>query len=190
MIHSCLDIWNFSSCVQLDDIELNTRREIPDIRASMYHSLYLQWRSWWYSCSVLHRHCRIQRLWDNREIVATPLNVDFQMTFSFGLPSSLLKLRVVLQMNNATKTANRYDLLIFRLYQIMSSKRFHLFEEKMAYSSFFPARVEILANHILDYDRGFPLGLYSNRLLIAVFERRGQYPENCSVMNHGSTTAE
>ena len=35
IIHGCLEIWNFSSCVQFD-IALNTRREIPYLRAPMY----------------------------------------------------------------------------------------------------------------------------------------------------------
>ena len=51
IIHGCLQIWNFSSRVQLDislvrcahswAIELNTRREIPYLRAPTYHSLSL-----------------------------------------------------------------------------------------------------------------------------------------------------
>ena len=46
IIHGCLEIWNFSSRVQFDisllryahswDIALNTRREIPYLRAPMY----------------------------------------------------------------------------------------------------------------------------------------------------------
>ena len=53
IIHGCLWIWYFSSCVQLDislvccahswTIELNTRREIPYLRAPMYYSLYVIW---------------------------------------------------------------------------------------------------------------------------------------------------
>ena len=49
-IHGCLQIWNFSSRVQLDiwlvrsahswAIELNTQREIPYLRTPMYYSLY------------------------------------------------------------------------------------------------------------------------------------------------------
>ena len=35
IIHGCLEIWNFSSRVQFD-IALNTRREIPYLRAPMY----------------------------------------------------------------------------------------------------------------------------------------------------------
>ena len=38
IIHGCLEIWNFSSGVQL---ELNTRREIPYLHAPIYYSLYL-----------------------------------------------------------------------------------------------------------------------------------------------------
>ena len=50
IIHGCLEIWNFSSRVQFDislvryahswDIALNTRREIPYLRAPMYYCLY------------------------------------------------------------------------------------------------------------------------------------------------------
>ena len=51
IIHGCLWIWNFSFCVKLDiwllrcahswAIELNTRREIPYLRAPMYCSLFI-----------------------------------------------------------------------------------------------------------------------------------------------------
>ena len=51
IIHGCLEIWNFSSRVQFDislvryahswDIALNTRREIPYLRAPMYYRLFL-----------------------------------------------------------------------------------------------------------------------------------------------------
>ena len=39
IIHSCLEIRNFSCLAQLD-VELKTRREIPYLCASMYHSSY------------------------------------------------------------------------------------------------------------------------------------------------------
>ena len=53
IIHGCLEIWNFSSRVQFDislvryahswDIALNTRREIPYLRAPMYYCLFSEW---------------------------------------------------------------------------------------------------------------------------------------------------
>ena len=56
IIHGCLEIWNFSSRVQFDislvryahswDIALNTRREIPYLRAPMYYCLFIQ-LSWY-----------------------------------------------------------------------------------------------------------------------------------------------
>ena len=52
IIHSCLQIWNCSSCVQLDislvccthsrAIKWHTLREIPHLRAPMYYSLFNQ----------------------------------------------------------------------------------------------------------------------------------------------------
>ena len=45
-IHGCLYIWNISSLIQLDispvsAIELNSRREIPYLRAPVDYSLFL-----------------------------------------------------------------------------------------------------------------------------------------------------
>jgi len=38
-MHERAEIWNFSSSVQRD-IELNTRREIPYLQATMYYFVY------------------------------------------------------------------------------------------------------------------------------------------------------
>ena len=41
IIQGCLEIWKFSSRVQID-IDFNTRREIPYLRAPMYYHLSVQ----------------------------------------------------------------------------------------------------------------------------------------------------
>ena len=60
---------------------LDTRRGIPYLHSPTYYSLYLlEQRSRWSSCSVLHRHVRIQRSWDDRKIVTSPLMLTLNST--------------------------------------------------------------------------------------------------------------
>ena len=69
IIHGCLQIWNFSSRVQLDiwlvrsahswAIESNTQREIPYLRTRMYYSLY-QLKCIWLRLSLCF--CNLSKL--------------------------------------------------------------------------------------------------------------------------------
>ena len=91
IIHGCLEIWNFSSRVQFDisrvsvanewDIALNTRREIPYLRAPMYYCLFLTFKDF-----VHGRKARFIWLKDSLW-----LNIWSLFTFGGSLPSSMIR---------------------------------------------------------------------------------------------------
>ena len=83
---------------------MDTRRGIPYLHSPTYYSPYmLELRSWW--SSILHRHVRIQRSWDDRKIVTSPLMLTLNSTRLASISSLLGYVRKLLWPKSATATS-------------------------------------------------------------------------------------